>query len=281
MELESIGITAIFLCKLSLIRSSLNVTVPPQIRSRFLDRLDLTQKHQADTELIPPLKLRHVIGQDDNFALDRAWQLIEYCGLKPCDAVLDVGCGVGSMARSLVHYLDSQGRYEGFDINKEFIDWLQKNITQKHPNFRFKHVDIWNSNYNAKGKIVASKFKFPYESDSFDVVFLGSVFTHMLPMDLENYLSEITRVLKPNGKSLVTYFLLTPERQNLTDDKLRTGFMDTGMGYSVTNRAVPEEAVAYKQEYILNLYKKNNLKIIPPIKYGNLQDAIVAKKSSF
>lgn len=230
---------------------------------------------------MPPLKLRHIIGQDDNFAWDRAWQLIEYCGLKPCDAVLDVGCGVGSMAKSLTRYLNSQGRYEGFDINKEFIDWLQANVTPKYPNFRFQHVDIWNSSYNPKGKVVASKFKFPYESNSFDIVFLGSVFTHMLPRDLENYFSEIARVLKPSGKCLITYFLLTPGRQTINDHRLRAGFTDTGNGYSVINKAIPEEAVAYKQEYILNLYTKNKLEIIKPMRYGNLQDTIVAKKGSF
>ena len=49
---------------------------------------------------------------------------------------------------------------------------------------------------------------FPCADNSFDLVFLTSVFTHMFAGDVENYLSEISRVLKPGGKCLITWFLL-------------------------------------------------------------------------
>ena len=41
-----------------------------------------------------------------------------------------------------------------------------------------------------------------------DVAFLTSVFTHMLPEDVEHYLDELARVLKPGGRTLITWFLL-------------------------------------------------------------------------
>ncbi len=48
-------------------------------------------------------------------------------------------------------------------------------------------------------------------------VLLTSVFTHMLPQDMDNYLSEVARVLKPDGRCLITYFLLNPESLALID----------------------------------------------------------------
>ena len=281
-----------FLSKLSHIKSALNIKLPQPLRSLVLDLLDLAEKPQKSSELIPPLKLRHIIGEDDFTHSLYVRQLRVYCGLKSHEKVLDAGCGCGKLAIYLVGYLNSKGRYEGFDIIKDFIDWLQTNVTPRYPNFRFQHANVWNSSYNPKGKIAASEFKLPYESESFDVAFLGSVFTHMLPQDLENYLSEISRVLKPGSRCLISYFLLTPHTQSRVDKKLsKMNFMDTGRGYSTIDKVVPENAVAYKEEYILGLYKKNRIEVIKPILRGewsgiqNLQnegwqDIVVAKKAS-
>jgi ubiquinone/menaquinone biosynthesis C-methylase UbiE len=101
----------------------------------------------------------------------------------------------------------------------------------------------------------------------------------MLPADLENYLLEIARVLKPNGKALISYFLLSPHRpKELRDDEIRSRFMDSGKGYSTTNLQYPEDAVAYQEEYVLGLYKKLGLMLEQPIVFRELQDFIVAKK---
>lgn len=49
------------------------------------------------------------------------------------------------------------------------------------------------------------------ERSSFDFVFLTSVFTHLLPEDMNNYFSEVVRVLTHARRCLITYFLLTFE----------------------------------------------------------------------
>ena len=79
------------------------------------------------------------------------------------------------------------------------IAWCQENITPKHPNFRFQVADIRNKEYNSGERFAASEYEFPYEDASFDFVLLTSVFTHLLPNEVENYLSEIQRVLAPGG----------------------------------------------------------------------------------
>ncbi len=284
--------TTIFLGKLSYIKSTLKIKLPRQMRFAILDLLDSVAKPTRNSELIPPLKLRHIIGEDDFKSSIYARQLRVYCGLKPSEKVLDIGCGCGRLAVSLTGYLNARGQYEGLDIIKEFIDWLQANITPRYPNFRFLHTNVWNSSYNPKGKIIASKYKFPYGNEQFDVAYLGSVFTHMFPQDLENYLSEISRVLKPGGRCLISYFLLTSQTQNSIDQKLsKVDFKNTGKGYSIMDESVPENAIAYPEEYILNLYAKNELKVTRPIIRGEwsgisgtqnegLQDIVIARKIS-
>lgn len=126
-----------------------------------------------------------------------------------------MGCGIGRKTIPLTKYLDKTGRYEGFDIIKTEVDLCKKRISTKYPNFHFQRVDIFNECYNPKGKYKASEFKFPFENEFFDFVVLGSIFTHMLPEDIENYLSEIARVLKKGGRFLITFFLLNKESLEL------------------------------------------------------------------
>lgn len=213
---------------------------------------------------------------------------IEWGGLKPYERILDVGCGIGRMAVPLTKYLDERGSYEGFDPVADGIKWCEKKISSKYPNFHFQLVDMYNKTYNPKGRYKASEFKFPYESESFDFVFLASVFTHMLPEDMENYFREVTRVLKRGGRCLITFFLLNKEslqlisvRKSMLDFKYEFGTFRT------TNPDRPEDAVCYEETFIYGLYEKYGLKIKPPIHYGSWcgrenplssQDIIVASK---
>ena len=57
----------------------------------------------------------------------------------------------------------------------------------------------------------AEKLDFP--DATFDFVCATSVFTHMLPAGVANYLREIRRVLRPGGRCLATFFVL---RSDLT-----------------------------------------------------------------
>src|SRR5262249_6440676 len=52
------------------------------------------------------------------------------------------------------------------------------------------------------------EFVFPYADASFDFVFLTSVFTHMLPAEVAQYLREVRRVLRPAGRCPAAFFFL-------------------------------------------------------------------------
>jgi SAM-dependent methyltransferase len=247
-------------------------------RSTAYTLIDLPHTIGRDP-MIPPLRLRRIIGQSDNYTTNRATLLKEYCSLTQNSSVLDVGCGCGSLAYSLLRYYNFKGSYDGFDIIEKFISWLKKSYSQ-YPNFRFKHANIYNHSYNKKGDTLAADFSFPYASNTFDVIFLNSIFTHMLPDDMIHYFSEIHRVLKPNGNCAISYFLLSNNRPStLSNDPIRERFHDSGKGYFTTNPAYPEDATAYPEDEILALYTQNKLQLTQSIIYGGLQDVIVAQKA--
>lgn len=139
---------------------------------------------------------------------------IELGGLKPTHRVLDIRCGIGLMASPLTTYLKNGGTYQEFDIVKDGIDWCQANITSRFPNFRFQVADIHNDHYNPSGRYPAIEYKFPFPNNEFDFSFLTSVFTHMPTAEVEQYVHEIGRVLKPGGKCLSTFFLINEESKN-------------------------------------------------------------------
>ena len=132
--------------------------------------------------------------------------LKKYAKLQPTDAVLDIGSGIGRTAIPLTEYLSEQGSYEGFDVVKKGVDWCNRKIKKDFPNFNFTYVPLKNDLYNTRTE-VANAFVFPYSDNQFDKALLFSVFTHMQIDEIQQYLKEIQRVLKPGGQCLATFFL--------------------------------------------------------------------------
>lgn len=223
---------------------------------------------------IPPEELRHCAGRSYRI-VGRTWLRIlttELGGLKPHETVLDAGCGVGRIAVPLTGYLNDQGSYEGFDVGPQGIAWCRDNITSRYPNFRFELADIYNAHYNPKSKLKAHEYRFPYDDQSFDLVFMASVFTHLLPEDMEHYLGEISRVLKAGGRCVISYFLLNDESVarieagRLNPDRLR--FTHDCGKYRLQNKRAPEAAVAHDEPAVRALYGSHGLNLVDPVHYG-------------
>lgn len=234
-------------------------------------------------DLNPPEHLVSFIGGGDFHKVGRRFvdRFKELCAVQPDERVLDVGCGVGRMAVPLVPYLGDAGSYEGLDILPEAIEWCSREITTRHPNFRFKLADVRNEKYNPGGAVSAQDYSLPYPDDEFDVAFAASVFTHLFPEEVQGYLSEIARVLKPGGRCLASFFLLNDESLELiSQGRSRVHFAEDRGAYWVTSRKLsgrrnpdkPGSDVAlrhaYREEVVIGFYQQAGLRIRKPIRYG-------------
>jgi SAM-dependent methyltransferase len=203
--------------------------------------------------------------------------------LRPRDRVLEIGCSIGRMAIPLTGYLEPPGRYDGVDISGPSIRWCRRAIGRRFPSFQFHHADVFNGEYNRRGKIAAEDYEFPFPPSSFDFIFLTSVFTHMLPGAVRHYLDEIARLLSPGGRVLATFFL-TPTSPP-APGTLRIDHV--GDGYRTANPQNPEEAVAYEETAVREWFGSAGLTILEPVRRGcwtgpsefhSYQDVVVAER---
>jgi len=183
-------------------------------------------------------------------------------GWKPADRVLDIGSGIGNLALALAP--DLQGSYDGVEIQPEAVAWCRQAITPRHPNVRFHHADIFSGAYNPHGRLTASTYRFSFPDASFDFVYLGSVFTHMLPEDVAHYLAEIARVLALGGTCAASFFLLNDERRPDVEagrSFLRFPLVEDSGRARLHDRERPEAAVAIEETFVVGAYARAGLRI--------------------
>lgn len=229
----------------------------------IIDRAIRGRRHP----LLPPAHLRiYYYGTWNPEVFARAGRNarleLESRGLRPEHRVLDIGSGVGNLAVSLIGYL--HGGYDGVEIHPEAVAWCQKTITPRHPSYRFHRADLASSAYNPSGTASASTYRFPFPDRSFDFILLGSVFTHMLPDDIEHYLGEISRVLARGGACVASFFLLNDEtRRGIEAGHSFMSFEFThASGLCRLHRvSTPEAAVAVDEAFVERAIREAGLHI--------------------
>jgi SAM-dependent methyltransferase len=213
--------------------------------------------------------------------------------LTPDGRVLDIGCGPGRIAAQLTRQLEA-GSYEGFDIEPRSIRWCQGRISTRHPSFRFQLADIRNAQYNPTGSQEAHAYSFPYPDREFDLALAASLFTHMRPREIERYVSEAARVLKPGGRLLASYFLLNEDTERQLADSRRKVLgeeqRDGGVPYrsGSGDPSTPEHMIVIFERDIRELYAGAGLEV-ESVRYGKWcgrphaylgfgQDLVVARR---
>jgi SAM-dependent methyltransferase len=267
-------------------RQPLTERVRDSLRLRALDLRD--RVGGRSDRLVPPRRLDFV-GHSDFVATGDEFltHVVELGGLQPGHAVLDVGCGIGRIARPLAGYLGAEGSYDGFDVNREGIGWCRRRYARM-ANFRFQVADLHNRRYNPHGAHAAAEYRFPYEDARFDFVILTSVLTHLLEAEADHYLAETARVLRPGGRVLATFFLLDEDaREAIAAGRAGLEFLDPEGHVAVVSEDLPEEAVAYDETWVRERAGAHGLEVrsISPGTWAgredgrSFQDLVVAERS--
>jgi ubiquinone/menaquinone biosynthesis C-methylase UbiE len=118
--------------------------------------------------------------------------------MQPGDAVLDVGCGTGTLAMEVARRVGRAGRVAGVDPGTEQIARARAKAARRHVPIEFQ---------------IGVIEQLPFPDQTFDVV-LSTLMMHHLPNALKRQgLAEIARVLKPGGRLVIADFKRKQERQ--------------------------------------------------------------------
>ena len=92
----------------------------------------------------------------------------------------------------------------------------------------------------------------------------------MLRSEMEHYMDEIERVMKPNARCLITCFLLNDDsRATIEAGRSELNFPYRVRDTDVMNLKNPEAAVAYPEEYFRDLFTSRGLNIDEPVRMGS------------
>ena len=211
--------------------------------------------------LTPPRGLVYTGSGDFQAQADKMLRFfVTKAGLQTDHAVLDIGSGIGRMAIPLTRYLDRNGTYQGFDVVKLGVRWCQRHISKGFPNFQFQYIPLKNDLYRADGED-AAQFSFPYPAATFDFAIVISVFTHLLPAQVENYLCEIVRTLKPGGICVATFFVLNEDAKERMPSNPAFSFPYDQGHYRLMDQKVQSANVAFEASYLEEQLQRAGLSV--------------------
>ncbi len=214
--------------------------------------------------------------------------LVAYANLTPSGSVLDIGSGIGRVARSLTRILSPEGSYRGFDVDPTAVAWCRRAYA-RFTNFTFAYAPLPYVNVKGTSQTRAEDFVFPYADATFDVAFSVSVYTHLAKPVIDHYLAETARVLKPGGICVNTFFVfdefaLAAMQAGRTD----RAYLDVGDGMYACDPHNPNFGVGFTPGVIASLHEPHGLTLIPPVRFGSwsgrkdqgyvFQDVVVARK---
>lgn len=138
------------------------------------------------------------------------------------DSILEIGSGNGRFAMGLSE--KDNVNYTGVEIIKGCVDFCNDAFSP-YENISFHHIDAYNPRYWSVGALKPENITLPVENESFDLVIMLSVMTHITAPVVNRYVAEAGRVLKPSGLFFTTWFRSPPNR--VTDDAARTVYTES------------------------------------------------------
>jgi ubiquinone/menaquinone biosynthesis C-methylase UbiE len=146
------------------------------------------------------------------FGRERAFReaMLSFAKLKPGEAVLDIGCGTGTVALLAKQRVGPEGRVDGIDASTEMI-------ARAVAKARRAGLSVGFSNATAQA--------LPFKDGEFDVVLSTLMFHHLPKKGRAEFGREVLRVLKPGGRVLIVDFA-KPSRQKRLFQLGRHGHVD-------------------------------------------------------
>lgn len=201
---------------------------------------------------VPPRNLWGVSFKDDEEYLKSGREhvgnmrkLLDADGFKfqKGQRILEIGCATCRLLRWLKPEAQ-ESEVWGLDIDASYINWCQQNLS---PPFHF-----------ATNTTLPH---LPFPDDHFDLIFAGSVFTHIADL-ADMWFLELKRVLKPNGRLYFTVtdshalnYFLTKEPQNpltimINECDRRLNVLKNGFGAMAIRRSPTGAQVVYDTEFL-------------------------------
>ena len=188
--------------------------------------------------------------------------------IKQSYSILDIGCGPGTITSGFAK-MAPHAAVTGIDIHDSQIQLAKKYAqAESYQNLAFQQGSI---------------FELPFPDNSFDLVFVQTVFVHI--PDHPKALAEIKRVLKPNGifanrEIINSYVIITPYSQLLEKTKtiFHNGIIAMGgrpdaglfMGESIMEAGFRDLKQSMKWERSPEGDTEHFLNITSPILHGEL-----------
>ncbi|MGH2507338.1 MAG: class I SAM-dependent methyltransferase [Ktedonobacteraceae bacterium] len=228
---------------------------------------------------LPPYSIRvRSTGLTNQFGGERFFRLglkvcallREHTGLTHYSRVLELGCGSGRNALAIAKTVGNV-KYVGMDIERISLAWCQKDRFLQGHGYQFDFLDVENQEYNPSGQYKASEYVFPYSEGAFDIVFLISVFTHMLTEDVKNYIGEIARVLAPSGMCMLSTFLV-----DLGGSSRMSQFPYKDKEHFYNNVRIPEIMVGYETGFIQREFVKHGMRLKESPIIGSWENTVEA-----
>ena len=148
---------------------------------------------QQETDYIPALRFRWLTSfYDPVVALTTRESkfkslLIMLAEFQNGDAILDIGCGTGTLAREVKDKIPT-ARVYGIDGDPEILEIAERKAHLSNTEITFQ---------------LALSYDMPYQSELFDCCLSTLFFHHLTLENKTRTLLEMRRVLKPGGKCFV------------------------------------------------------------------------------
>jgi SAM-dependent methyltransferase len=188
--------------------------------------------------------------------------LKKFAGLTSSSKIYDIGSGLGRKTWPLADFL-TEGEYFGIEPREDAVQWCRQSLSAVNSRLQFHHHDAINGYYNIAGSIDSASCTLPGSSGHYDIVMANSVFTHMLPAGVENYLAEMARLVNECGVVFATFFL-EPDDPAVCGPILnapRYTFATQRDGYRVQHADCDEHVVSYPEHRMRQMFGQAGIRV--------------------